>query len=389
MMEHHIDISFDKDLENVTSLTWLPWIGKDFKENERKLLIVGESHYALADNDDIYQNSFQENTQNKKFTREIIYESPVCGDWRNNTYDNMHRALLRSNDFDKKCFWEQVAFYNFIPRLMDYRVKERPTSVDFYSSWKTFIELITILKPTDCIFIGVSASNTFNDAMKNLNINYTPINWLEGIGTAYARTATLDINENKIKLSFIQHTSAMFSWSEWNNFLARENEEILIFLKAKVLNEHVEFIPSEIIEMSEETIPTVNVPMDLSHKPIIACDYIAYTKEEEDAKYLSIGHSTFNHDEASIKVFRHTGNMWSRQSEELPINRVGDLALLLLTAMKKVKNPSSEQSILNEVTVKDDELEFLSAAFENNKERIKRSFLEIKKILNDFDIENF
>ena len=387
-MEHHIDNSFDKDLENVTGLTWLPWVGKDFKENERKLLIVGESHYALADNDEKYQSSFQEIIQNKKFTREIIYESPVSGYWRNNTFDNIHRALLKSNDFDKNCFWEQVAFYNFIPRLMDYRVKERPTWVDFYSSWKTFIELITILKPTDCIFIGVSASNTFNDAMKNLNINYTPLKWLESIGTAYARTATLDINENKIKLSFIQHTSAMFSWSEWNNFLARENEEILSSLEAKVLNAHVEIIPSEIIELGVETISTVNVPMHLSHNPIIACDYIAYTEEEDDAKYLSIGHSTYNHDEASIKIFRHTGNMWSRQSEELPINRVGDLALLLLTAMKKVKNPSSEQSILNEVTVKEDELDFLSAAFEINKERIKRSFIEIKKILNDFDIEN-
>lgn len=387
-MKQHIDSSFDKHLLNIGGLTWLPWIGKDFKKNSRRLLIVGESHYALSDNDEDYQKRFRKATDNKTFTRECIYESPVCGDWRNNTFDNIHRVLLRSNDFDKELFWEQVVFYNFIPRLMDYRVKERPTWVDFYSSWKTFIELIKILNPTDCVFIGVSASNSFNQAMDELRIKYEPVKWLEGIGTAYARTAKLNLNENNIKLSFIQHASQMFSWSKWNIFLARENKETLTFLKTKVFKEQGEAIQDEILEQVQETVSTVNVPMYLSHKPIIACDYSAYTNADDDAKFLSIGHAQYDYDAASIKIFRHTGEKWSRQSEELPINRVGDIALLLLTAMKKVYKSSSDQTILNEVTLKEDELDFLKDEFENNKERIKGSFLEIKRLLNDFDIEN-
>lgn len=387
-MEKHIDNSFDNDLLNVSGLTWLPWIGKDFKKNKKRLLIIGESHYSLGDNDEEYQKRFQDATDNKTFTRECIYESPICGDWRNNTFDNIHRVLLRSNNFDKEFFWEQVVFYNFIPRLMDYRVKERPTWVDFYSSWKTFIELIKILNPTDCVFIGVSASNSFNHAMEELRLNYEPVKWLEGIGTAYARTATLNLNDNEIKLSFIQHASQMFSWSKWNTFLARENGETLTFLKAKVFKEEVEVIAEENLEPTQQTVSTVNVPMYLSHKPIIACDYLAFTNADDDAKYLSIGHAQYDYDAASIKIFRHTGEKWSRQSEELPINRVGDIALLLLTAMKKVYKPSSDHTILNEVTLKEDELDFLRAEFESNKERIKGSFLEIKRLLNDFDIEN-
>lgn len=387
-MEKHIDNSFDNDLLNVSGLTWLPWIGKDFKKNKKRLLIIGESHYSLGDNDEEYQKRFQDATDNKTFTRECIYESPICGDWRNNTFDNIHRVLLRSNNFDKEFFWEQVVFYNFIPRLMDYRVKERPTWVDFYSSWKTFIELIKILNPTDCVFIGVSASNSFNHAMEELRLNYEPVKWLEGIGTAYARTATLNLNDNEIKLSFIQHASQMFSWSKWNTFLTRENGETLTFLKAKVFKEEVEVIPEENLEPTQQTVSTVNVPMYLSHKPIIACDYLAFTNADDDAKYLSIGHAQYDYDAASIKIFRHTGEKWSRQSEELPINRVGDIALLLLTAMKKVYKPSSDHTILNEVTLKEDELDFLRAEFESNKERIKGSFLEIKRLLNDFDFEN-
>jgi hypothetical protein len=133
-MEKYIDNSFDNDLLNVSGLTWLPWIGKDFKKNKKRLLIVGESHYALGDNDEEYQKRFQDATDTKSFTRECIYESPICGEWRNNTFDNIHRVVLRSNNFDKEHFWEQIVFYNFIPRLMDYRVKERPNWDDFSSS---------------------------------------------------------------------------------------------------------------------------------------------------------------------------------------------------------------------------------------------------------------
>jgi hypothetical protein len=387
-MEQHIDNSFDQILLNVSGLTWLPWVGKDFKKNSRRLLIVGESHYALGDNDEDFQKRFKVATDNKTFTRECIYESPVCGDWRNNTFDNIHRVLLRSNDFDKEVLWEQVAFYNFIPRLMDYRVKERPTWGDFYSSWKTFIEIIKILKPTDCVFIGVSASNSFNQAMDELRLEYEPVKWLEGIGTAYARVTTLNIDDNIIKLSFIQHASQMFSWSKWNSFLERENKETLTFLKNKIFKAQGEAIQEEIVEQVQEIVSTVKVPMHLSHKPIIACDYSAYTNADDDAKFLSIGHAQFDYDAAAIKIFRHTGEKWSRQSEELPINRVGDIALLLLSAMKKVYKPSSDQTILNEATLKEEELDFLKDEFENNKERIKASFLEIKRLLNDFDIEN-
>jgi hypothetical protein len=387
-MEKHIDIYYDNELLNLNGLTWLPWIGKNFKNNKKRLLIVGESHYALGDNDEEYQKRYKDATDNKTLTRECIYESPVCGEWRNNTFDNIHRVLLRSNDFDKELFWEQVAFYNFIQRLMDYRVKERPTWVDFYSSWKTFIELIKILKPTDCIFIGVSASNSYNQAMEELRVKYEPVKWLEGIGTAYARTATISLNDDEIKLSFIQHASKMFSWSNWNTFLSRENGETLAFLKSKVYKEEVEVIPEEILEPTQNTNSTLNIPMYLSHKPIIACDYLAYTNANDDAKYLSIGHAQYDYDAASIKIFRHTGEKWSRQSEELPINRVGDMALLLLSAMKKVYKSSSDNTILNEVTLKEDELDFLRNEFESNKERIKGSFFEIKRLLNDFDIEN-
>jgi len=40
----------------------------------------------------------------------------------------------------------------------------------------------------------------------------------------------------------------------------------------------------------------------------------------------------------SAKVWRYTGEKWSRQSEELPIHRVFDLASLLCASMIYAKN---------------------------------------------------
>jgi len=89
-------------------------------------------------------------------------------------------VFLETNNFKREfLFWEHVAYYNFITRLMDYRKKERPMWGDFYNSWDTFIKVIKVIKPTDCVFIGVSATYSFDIAMKNLKIKYSTYRKLE------------------------------------------------------------------------------------------------------------------------------------------------------------------------------------------------------------------
>ncbi len=80
----------------------------------------------------------------------------------------------------------------------------------------------------------------------------------------------------------------------------------------------------------------MKIPTTLKHKPVIVSeDYenidgrYAYNT---DTKGLSLGLAQWNDRgkvEVSAKVWRHTGGKWSRQSEELPLHRVLDLAILL------------------------------------------------------------
>ncbi|MDD2454450.1 MAG: hypothetical protein EOM17_02175 [Synergistales bacterium] len=80
----------------------------------------------------------------------------------------------------------------------------------------------------------------------------------------------------------------------------------------------------------------MNIPTTLKHKPVITVENYenvdgrqAYSSE---AKGLSLGLAQWNDRgkvEISAKVWRYTGEKWSRQSEELPLHRVLDLAILV------------------------------------------------------------
>lgn len=83
----------------------------------------------------------------------------------------------------------------------------------------------------------------------------------------------------------------------------------------------------------------MKIPTNLKHKPVIVSDnyenvdgrYAYHT----DAKGLSLGLAQWNDRgkvDISAKVWRHTGGKWSRQSEELPLHRVLDLAILVCRA---------------------------------------------------------
>ncbi len=83
----------------------------------------------------------------------------------------------------------------------------------------------------------------------------------------------------------------------------------------------------------------MKIPTALKHKPVIVCENYenvdgrsAYNSE---AKGLSLGLAQWNDRgkvDISAKVWRYTGEKWSRQSEEMPLHRVLDLAILLCRA---------------------------------------------------------
>ncbi|MCR8658765.1 DUF6530 family protein [Paenibacillus endoradicis] len=83
----------------------------------------------------------------------------------------------------------------------------------------------------------------------------------------------------------------------------------------------------------------MQIPTTLKHKPVIVCENYENVDGKyaynSDAKGISLGLAQWNDRgklDISAKVWRHTGGKWSRQSEELPLHRVIDLAIMVCQA---------------------------------------------------------
>jgi hypothetical protein len=83
----------------------------------------------------------------------------------------------------------------------------------------------------------------------------------------------------------------------------------------------------------------MKIPTHLKHKPVVCAEgydridgkYAANT----DAQGLSLGLAQWNdrgNVDISAKIWRHSGEKWSRQSEEMPMHRVLDLAIMICKA---------------------------------------------------------
>lgn len=88
----------------------------------------------------------------------------------------------------------------------------------------------------------------------------------------------------------------------------------------------------------------MKIPNHLKHKPVFVVEN--YDKIDganagaSDAQGLSLGLAQWNdrgNVDISAKVWRFTGEKWSRQSEELPLHRVLDLALMICKVQKHMK----------------------------------------------------
>lgn len=131
-------------------------------------------------------------------------------------------------------------------------------------------------------------------------------------------------------------------------------------------------------------------PQNLRHKPIISVnDYdksdIVFFKGSTDAKALSIGTAQYNKEDLSLKVWRHTGKNWSRQSEELPIHRNLDLSILFLSALLKKKGiqNASEDSTEKLTVNQPSKVKCIEEYYKKNKQHLDPRLRKLKQLLNE------
>ncbi|MFZ2539290.1 MAG: DUF6530 family protein [Oscillospiraceae bacterium] len=98
----------------------------------------------------------------------------------------------------------------------------------------------------------------------------------------------------------------------------------------------------------------MKIPTTLKHKPVIVSedyDKVDGRIQKSDAKGLSIGLAQWNDRgkvDVSAKVWRYTGEKWSRQSEEMPLHRVIDLALFVCRTKLYFREAYKYKKLYNE-----------------------------------------
>jgi hypothetical protein len=218
------------DLIHNNNIKWFPWVGEGFNQNEHRILIVGESHYYNPQE----EGSFEKH-QDSKFTIEIIRDLAINRNYYNTkVFQNFHKALIGNDTFNSLKLWGLLSFYNFVQAPMNTN-KGRPQYEDFYNGWISFFELLKILKPTVCIFIGTSAANSFNDFIQNNQIFGNKVINVSKIGRNFSKKSSIYLNQQEIDIHFIRHSSQYFSWKLWNEFLNSTIPNEINFLKKNII----------------------------------------------------------------------------------------------------------------------------------------------------------
>jgi hypothetical protein len=157
----------------------------------------------------------------------------------------------------------------------------------------------------------------------------------------------------------------------------------------------------------------MKIPTSLKHKPVIVCENYenidGKTAYKSDAKGLSLGLAQWNDRgkvDISAKVWRHTGEKWSRQSEELPLHRALDLSILICRALlyfqeeayRHEKNYDPQKTILDRIGLQgdamtvsictdnpmiDEDIKLFSQALSNDSEIIGERLRTLSRILKE------
>ena len=132
--------------------------------------------------------------------------------------------------------------------------------------------------------------------------------------------------------------------------------------------------------------PTM-APMHLRHRPVIstvgheAGDDPWHNGAETDVQALSIGHAQWDDPDAfAVKVWRWVGQ-WSPQSEEVPVHRALDLALLVVSALIEERTHRLPGNHLQLRVVQPGELEELRAFLREHRGVLEERLVEMQALL--------
>lgn len=127
--------------------TFEPWVGSRYYSegyNGARILILGESHYGKPDEEtpDFTQIVIRALGQQKRFRFFTVVQKTVSNEtgW--------------ISDDQRRDFWERVAYYNYIQKLVGDWSRIRPTKQMWHDAKEPLLSTLTELSPQILIILG-------------------------------------------------------------------------------------------------------------------------------------------------------------------------------------------------------------------------------------------
>ncbi len=156
----------------------------------------------------------------------------------------------------------------------------------------------------------------------------------------------------------------------------------------------------------------MKIPTNLNHRPVVVSDNYERVDgrlaRNTDAKALSLGVAKGNSRrkvDLSAKVWRCTGEEWSKQSEELPLHRVLDMSILICRSLAHFRDAyryehyfDPQEPVIDRVALQGDamnvaictdneslheDIKLFSQALSNDDEMISERLRTLSKLLKD------
>lgn len=134
-------------------MSFKPWIGTEYETNQRRLLVLGESHHAYRDE-----------PVNASLTRQVIegytQDADLIGERQYYAFfTKIHNAVEDRVGCvppeERRRFWNRVVFYNYIQEIIAEEAREnRPTARMWQEAVEPFKMILVERKPTHVLVVG-------------------------------------------------------------------------------------------------------------------------------------------------------------------------------------------------------------------------------------------
>lgn len=126
-----------------------PWIGKDYREGFDegvRLLVLGESHWGKME------------WEHSEFTRNVVRK--WCFEERDRFFTTIAKLVLGLppgvylSNSARQTFWNQVAFYNYVPCIVGPGPRDRPSDTKWALAQEPFRDVVDELMPHAILVLG-------------------------------------------------------------------------------------------------------------------------------------------------------------------------------------------------------------------------------------------